>query len=365
MRIIFILAALALSLAVANAANFPFIRLNGKTNQISDSGTALTRDGVPIGSGGSSQWTSLSGTAVNGNEIVGLSSTNDTTFGAVIFSQSTNGIISSIRPVTSLAIGGGFTGQQIVDFSAANAFAVFIGDWIGVSQTISITNSAEIYHFGDGAGINEVIAGANNVYNYGSLAGESQTIGINENIYNFGLAAGGFQTILGNSKRNYNFGSFAGAGQTLTNSSSIFNIGDDPGDTQSMIVSHDIFTIGDAAGSNSVYDHTHDIFTYGSGMVGVHLTNSVGLVSLGHNAGNGVSGSMTNVVFIGDGSTAPDGSSDRVIVGPNMSLSVGSTNAWKLGAVKSCSGLTMVVTNYIEVVINGVTNAIPLGTITP
>lgn len=46
-------------------------------------------------------------------------------------------------------------------------------------------------------------------------------------------------------------------------------------------------------------------------------------------------------------------------------ISAGSTNAWKLGAVKTCTGLTMIVTNYIEVVINGTTNAIPLGTITP
>lgn len=64
MRTIFTLAVLALSLAVGNAANFPYIRLNGKTNQISDNGTALTRDGVAIGSGGSSLWTTNGSTGV-------------------------------------------------------------------------------------------------------------------------------------------------------------------------------------------------------------------------------------------------------------------------------------------------------------
>jgi len=50
----------------ANAASFPYIKLNGKTNIFSDNGTALTYNGKPIGGGGSgtSPWTnSPAGTA--------------------------------------------------------------------------------------------------------------------------------------------------------------------------------------------------------------------------------------------------------------------------------------------------------------
>lgn len=46
-------------------------------------------------------------------------------------------------------------------------------------------------------------------------------------------------------------------------------------------------------------------------------------------------------------------------------LSAVYTNRWALGAVKTCSATTIVLTNYIEVVIDGVTNAIPIVTITP
>lgn len=46
-------------------------------------------------------------------------------------------------------------------------------------------------------------------------------------------------------------------------------------------------------------------------------------------------------------------------------VKVGTSTTWKLGAIKTCSAVTIVLTNYIEVVINGTTNAIPLITVTP
>ncbi len=59
----------------AQAANFPYIRLNGTTNQISDNGTAMTRNGVAVGGGGFSGAVSNS-VAVSGLLAVGTGKTN-------------------------------------------------------------------------------------------------------------------------------------------------------------------------------------------------------------------------------------------------------------------------------------------------
>src|SRR5262249_9131563 len=46
----------ALAATIVNYSDFPAIRLGGTTNQVSDNGTALTRNGIPIGGGGDSLW---------------------------------------------------------------------------------------------------------------------------------------------------------------------------------------------------------------------------------------------------------------------------------------------------------------------
>lgn len=76
MRTLFSLVCLILATLPASAANFPYIRLNGKTNTISDNGTALTRDGVPIGAGGSSLWTTNTFPSISGTPFLTPSSSN-------------------------------------------------------------------------------------------------------------------------------------------------------------------------------------------------------------------------------------------------------------------------------------------------
>lgn len=62
MKAIMLAVAVAMLAGVgASAANFPYIRLNNQTNRISDSGSALTRDGIAIGGSGSFPLTNIAG----------------------------------------------------------------------------------------------------------------------------------------------------------------------------------------------------------------------------------------------------------------------------------------------------------------
>lgn len=86
---------------------------------------------------------------------------------------------------------------------------------------------------------------------------------------------------------------------------------------------------------------------------GTQVTPTNGVPSLEAGTLN-VTGTMqvaiTNQVLVTDGGGAVTG---------------GSSVPWYFGVVKTCSAVTIVLTNYIEVVINGTTNAIPIVTVTP
>lgn len=79
MRTLFIIAALVLSLAVSNAANFPFIRLNGKTNVVSDNGTNLTYNGSPLAGGSGSSTNTLLSLTPASPQSIAFSVTNGIT----------------------------------------------------------------------------------------------------------------------------------------------------------------------------------------------------------------------------------------------------------------------------------------------
>lgn len=70
-----------------------------------------------------------------------------------------------------------------------------------------------------------------------------------------------------------------------------------------------------------------------------------------------------------DGTLAARVTSNKVLYASSGFLSGapsgGTAAAWKLGSLKTCSAVTIVVTNYIELEVGGVTNAIPILRITP
>lgn len=75
-----------------------------------------------------------------------------------------------------------------------------------------------------------------------------------------------------------------------------------------------------------------------------NLTNCNNIGALGFRAGQAVAGSFTNVWFVGESATAPDGTSDVFILGPNMALSTGGdTNRWIFKSVTEGASTNIVV----------------------
>lgn len=282
MRTLFTLAALALSLAGANAANFPFIRLNGKTNIVSDNGTNLTYNGTAVGS---SPWTnSPTGTA---SLVSGVTNFN---VGGRVYTMDTNNFGNGSG---TLVIQGSITQYTGLKVLGPLIDDVTVGDW-GIPYTgdLTLASSPAAY-------------ASQRAYAAATLSGEVM-----------GFFAADW---------------FTGASNVVG--------GSFPGYTSFK--------------ANPYSDNATNLPT----LIGFHadLSNAAATNAYGILIENVTTGTEQNyAIKTGLG---------KVEFGE--AISAGFTNKWKFSAKKSCTGLTMVVTNYLEVVIDGVTNAIPLGTITP
>lgn len=301
MRYFFTFACLLLAaLPSTNAANFPYIRLNGKTNQISDSGTALIRDGVPIGSGGSSLWSSSTAADSEGGTISTTSLTN--LFGTNLFRIGENYLTNSVGSASLiLSAGTGTPDPAVVGATAGNFDLFFIGDLSGTGSVFSA--ASQIYNIGSSSGSYANYTNVFNVFNVGDLAGDHATSFNSSYIFNFGDDAGSV-AVNAHSQELYHIGNFAGYGSTYTNC-------------------YDIYDFGSSGNYQVYYTNDTSIYAIGGGLQGATLKNSKRVLALGQNAGNAVNGSYTNVIFIGDGSTAGATGSDQVILGSGMGLTVG------------------------------------------
>lgn len=215
----------------------------------------------------------------------------------------------------------------------------------------------------------------------------------------------------------FNIGYHSGEGMTVTNVYDVYNIGDANSRTLSLFKSDDVYTFGDNNANNVYGTNVVDIFGIGYGnltgakldgpfdiyalgnqcFVNAKLTNCNNLYAIGQRAGYAMTlTSCTDIYSIGLyanqsltgtglshmfalGSNAVCTNSNDFVIGDSAynyffpgasaqfdnAVKVGTSTTWKLGAIKTCSAVTIVLTNYIEVVINGTTNAIPLITVTP
>lgn len=111
MRTFFTLAFIFIAALPASAANFPYIRLNGKTNIISDNGTNLTYNGSGIG-GGSGQ--PASATLTNLSNGIGTGLTN--LLGSAVQAAQTNIVTTNFVAKTGDTMTGAL---KIPDGSAA------------------------------------------------------------------------------------------------------------------------------------------------------------------------------------------------------------------------------------------------------
>jgi len=110
-----LLTALCLFVTVsAFGANFPYIRLNNQTNRISDNGSAMTFNGVAVGSGGGGFVGAVSNSVVtSGLLAVGAGKTNGIAATAAHINStlgftpaSSNTLVSTYAPIASPALTG-------------------------------------------------------------------------------------------------------------------------------------------------------------------------------------------------------------------------------------------------------------------
>lgn len=122
---IFLASLCLLTTIAAQAANFPYISLNNKTNRISDNGTAPTYNGVAIGGGGSAPV----GTVVNtGASTIGAVPSYSDASGTNV-APSTVTITSNTLFAPIIAAGQiqvyqdtiTHAGSVVIDFSSTNA----------------------------------------------------------------------------------------------------------------------------------------------------------------------------------------------------------------------------------------------------
>lgn len=86
-------------------ANFPYIRLNNKTNQISDNGSAMTFNGVAVGTGGGGFAGAVSNSvAVSGLLAVGAGKTNGIAATAAHVDAAINGGSLTVGGLTNTAL---------------------------------------------------------------------------------------------------------------------------------------------------------------------------------------------------------------------------------------------------------------------
>lgn len=321
---------LLVGISTSHAANFPYIRLNGKTNIVSDNGTNLTYNNAPL-SGGAPTFQQVT------NALAAPNDTNQFLNGAGGWGTVAGG--SSLFESYDTDIDGwGYTNyvrtidhrSDLITHSAihfqSDDFATGDGNYFSIitgSLSPSDTTNGGVYFW-----TMSLDPQSTQPFPTGT-GGIEQHVAINQNVTNM---PGNFAY--------YQFIGAHGAGGSASSNEVVLGVCSDA--FQPWMISVVSASDNASIGNGSV------------GKIGIN-TNIPSAWLQVVAPDNSMPAQMWSHI---DGTTVAKLAYDG-------SISAGSTNGWKLGAVKTCTGLTMIVTNYIEVVINGTTNAIPLGTITP
>lgn len=363
MRILFVLCCLLIAALPSSAANFPYIRLNGKTNQISDNGTALTRDGVAIG-GGSSPWYSQTTTNVENGPTVAIGSYNNTLTNAVLFSsQFLTNFLNDFSTTARL----GYPNFDNSVNTNANTGIFAIGDYAGWQTVMSNTKS--VFLLGPDSGATASFTETRNIIDIGGDAGTGQTIDSSVDIYNFGASAG-LNSIALTARNNYNFGDNAGKSQIsdhsddifnfghgsgtslhATNSADIYSYGDNSGPS-SATSSIDLYFFGDVAGAGMKFNGSFDNYFIGtSSGKSASLTNSSDIFNIGNSAGMAAGGTYSHVFVLGSGGTATN-SNDFVFGDTNYNYFFPGASA-TFAAIPTVNGIpvstnSVITTNFVQ-----------------
>jgi hypothetical protein len=264
------------------------VSLNGFTNLITDTGSALAYNGVPIG-GGSALWSSAGGVlypfpAVDVVRIESQLADNSTNVALVVdtsvpwetggklISASSFGVEGMALSVnaypgnhgTLLNLGNHPDGDppfNTAELSAnTNSMIFYIGDNNGAYS--HLTNCLEITAIGDANLQFVTITDGFDMYNYGFGNGQAYATNA-EYVFNYGINNGTGGTIFDGVSWAYNYGTSCGIFGAYTNCTHIFNY-------------------GTGAGANQT------------------LTNSSHIYAFGNNAGRSLSGSWTDLMLFGD-----------------------------------------------------------------
>ncbi len=367
-----LLALLPLLSQGADVAKFPAISLNAQTNIVSDNGTALTFNGVPIGSG-TILWTSYTNSDFEGGTIYGTASTNLLVPKIVDFAVN---YLTNFwgGPAAIVSIGGYAGGQpDLGTLGVDNADVFSFGDNLDStvlheSGTIfltgynlfssGVTNSFGLFGNGQGNFRSFFADGANNYYATGSDNFRSST-NVNSSAANFALGRLVFYTSYQNNANNsVGIGNRVFEGARFIDTENTFGFGQlTLAGTTVLNSTHDILAIQNPALYNSKITNSF-VITSLAGGVGAVLNDSKYVTFIGYRAGASVNGAYTNVVFVGDSSTLGATGQDQMVLGTNMVLSLSATtNHIVFGNTNSLPAVTNSIVKWVSVQIQGDTNA--------
>ncbi len=289
----------------------------------------------------------------------------------------------------------------------AGDYPINIGSESGLDQEVDTPNSNDILNLGRLSGVQQMITNSQGIISMGIGSGFLRTVIDSTNIVGLGadsfelsyftnvndfisVGQGGDTTFAYDSQRivaisheslgdailhNANnllfMNCFAGAHAELSDAGNFDVSGSQAAQYYFATNTTDVLAIGSLSADHATSDNSSDL-AYIAKQAGYlsALTNSTSVMFLGGLAGANVFGTYSNVVFVGSGSTATTGASDKVILGPRMSISTGiptggSLAAIKLGALETGLTLTLNTTNAIRAEINGVKKYLMIANQTP
>lgn len=254
--------------------------------------------------------------------------TNLTTFGTVTNKNSAGTSIITLTPTVS-----GLISQLRINGVPVGADVIIQDGEVYADRFIGATIPGFV---GDGSGLTNLSQIWTNSNNYTRLfvPGESLTIVNSTQLYGFGNLPFQDSTIT-DSQRLYAIGDGGLGSSSFANCDNVYGIGSTP--IFGSVFTGDcdvIFAIGHDALTAANISNSDWIFAIGAlAMDNAAITNSQSIYAIGSVAGQGLSGSFTNLYLIGTGATAPNGTANAVILGPELSVTIPSlTNTVSVAA---------------------------------
>lgn len=180
----------------------------------------------------------------------------------------------------------------------------------------------------------------------------------NSDFWAFGNASFTSSTLSGSADI-YAFGRTQFGSSTISESTDIYAYGEGSIDSANVISSSDVFGYGRVAIGSASITNSSDIYAFGTFALNTAaMTDSADVYAIGTGAGRDITGTFNNVVFLGKNATAADGSTDQVILGPEMQLILaGTTNQVIFGATNTAPAEAGTPAKWISVQVSGFTNA--------